>query len=156
MAITLTINNIPFEYPEPGEQSPWGQGATDWATEVTNVLDSLKGSSDILETSAIVENNVSSPKDITGLAFSSTVVRSFTVTGNIYRISGTTEYVEEFELSGMHTTSGGWVLSQTGMGDAEVLFSITPAGQIQYISSNLTSTPYSGIFKFRGIALLTN
>lgn len=156
MAITLTINNIPFEYPQNGEQPSWGEEAAGWAAEVTNVLNSLKGSSDILESSAIVGNNISTFTDISGLAFSSTVVRSFTVTGNIYRISGTTEYVEEFELSGMHTTSGGWVLSQTGMGDAGVIFDITTAGQIQYKSSNLTSTPYSGIFKFRGIALLTN
>ena len=52
MAVTLTINNTPFEYPEPGDQAPWGEAATDWAVEVTRVLNSLSGPSDILETTA--------------------------------------------------------------------------------------------------------
>jgi len=31
MSIVLTVNNTPFEYPEQGEQAPWGEAATGWA-----------------------------------------------------------------------------------------------------------------------------
>lgn len=154
MSTTLIVNNIPFEYPTQGTQPPWGDQASAWAEEVTKVLNSLKGNSDILETGANIANNVSSPQDVTDLKFDAGTVRSFAVRGNITRIYDSSSTYEEFVLVGLKTASG-WELQQDGVGNSGITFSITPAGQVQYVSSNLSfSISYSGLLKFRGIGIL--
>lgn len=153
--ITLTVNNIPFQLPTQGTQAPWADGLDGWHEEVTRVLNSLKGPSDILETGANISNNVSVPTDVTDLKFNSATVRSFTITGNITRVYDASSIYEQFTLEGLKTATG-WEIAQSGIGDSGVTFSITPAGQIQYTSSNLSfTTTYSGLCKFRGLALLT-
>lgn len=156
MSIQLTVNNIPFDYPNPGEQAPWGEGATGWATEVTRVLNSLKGNSDILETGANIANNITSAQDVTDFKFDPGTVRSFAVRGNITRLYDTNSVYEEFVLVGVKDATG-WTLQQDGVGNSGITFSITPAGQVQYISSNLSYTStYSGLIKFRGIGILNS
>lgn len=154
MAITLIINNIPFEIPEQGEQQPWGEGVTAYLTEVAKVLNSVNGPSDILESVASINNNISTPTDITGFFFDATTVRSFAVRGNIYRLDDAVESSEEFLLAGLYQGASGWVLTQEGMGNAGVTFSITSIGQVQYTSTNNAGTVHTGIIKFRGVGLL--
>lgn len=154
MAITLIVNNIPFDYPEQGEPAPWGEAATGWATEVTRVLNSVNGPSDILESSATILNNQTTFQNIPGLFFDTAVVRSFVVNGNIYRTFNTSqEASESFTLTGLNRGSSGWVIEIEGLGDAGITFNIDNSGQIQYKSSNLTSY-ISGLIKFRGIGIL--
>lgn len=154
MAITLIVNNQPFEYPEQGEQQPWAEGATGWANEVTKVLNSVNGPSDILESSATINNNITIPTDISGFFFDSTTVRSFAVRGNIYRNIDGTEHTEEFLLTGLYQGTSGWALGQQGLGSAGVSFTITNLGQIQYTSSNLAGSVHTGLIKFRGVGIL--
>jgi hypothetical protein len=155
MSVTLVVNNIEYQYPSPGTQPPWGQDATDWASEVTRVLNSLKGSADILETGANILNNVTSLTDVTDMKFDANIVRSFTIRGNITRVYDSSSIYEEFVLTGLKKAST-WILQQDGIGNAGIDFTITPAGQIQYTSSNLTySTTYSGLLKFRAISILS-
>ena len=154
MSINLVVNNIPFEYPEQGEQQPWGEGATGWAAEVTNVLASVKGPADILESFFDLSNNQTTFSDIPGFSFDSTTVRSFTIYGNIYRVynSGASNVSEEYTLTGLNTGAD-WVIQQEGFGESGIVFDITSAGQVQYKSSNLTNHISSKI-KFRGTAVL--
>lgn len=35
MALTLTVNNVGFSFPQTGDQPPWGDGITNWASAVT-------------------------------------------------------------------------------------------------------------------------
>jgi hypothetical protein len=149
MAVTLIVNNVPFEYPTQGEQAPWGEAASGWAQEVTTVLSSLNGPSDILETSATIQNNQSIAQPVPGLFFDPLTVRSFSVKGNVYRTDGVTTKYEEFTLTGLNTGSL-FLIQQDGFGDSGVNFSITSGGQVLYTSSNFVS----GIMKFRGIGIL--
>lgn len=155
MAVTLVINNIPFEYPEQGEQQPWGESATAWAEEVTRVLNSVKGVSDLLESRASIGNNQTTFANIQDFLFDSLVVRSFNVSGNLYRKIGTSELFEEFSINGLYQGSAGWMISQDSMGNAGVLFEMTPSGQMRYKSTNMSGDPltYEGIIKFRGIGI---
>ena len=153
MAVTLIVNNTPFDYPEQGEQQPWGEPATNWAIEVTDVLSSLKGSSDILETAASVSNGQLIPANILGLFFDINTVRSFIVQGNISRQYGSgSQKNEQFTIVGINNGSN-FDIQQDGIGDAEVDISILPTGQLQYTSSNLSSG-LTGVLKFRGIGIL--
>lgn len=155
MSKTLVVNNIPFEYPEQGEQQPWGESATAWAEEVTRVLNSVRGASDLLETRADVANNVTTFTNVTDCFFDQTSVRSFNLSGNIYRKIGATELFEQFELNGLYRGTSGWALQQESQGNAGVTFQITPAGQVQYKSTNMAGDPltYTGIIKYKGVGL---
>lgn len=154
MAITLVVNNVPFDYPQQGEQAPWGEAASGWASEVTKVLNSLRGSSDILESSSSILNNQTVFQNIPGLFFDTAVVRSFTVNGNIYRTYDTSSEVSEaFVITGLNQGAAGWLIQIEGIGDAGITFNIDASGQIQYKSSNLPSY-ISGIIKFRGVGII--
>lgn len=156
MAVTLIVNNVPFDYPEQGEQQPWGESATNWASEVTKVLASLKGSSDILETAAAININQTTPDSIQGLFFDSLTVRSFVVTGNITRTTSTEQKYEEFELRGLYQgPTLGWALQQESLSNSGVTFSISSSGQVQYVSTTVSGDPltYSGLIKFKAVAL---
>jgi hypothetical protein len=154
MSVTLIVNNIPFDYPEQGEQAPWGEAATGWASEVTNVLSTVKGPADILESFFDLANNQTTFANIPGFSFNSSTVRSFEIYGNIYRVysSGVSELVEEYTLTGLNTGAD-WVITREGFGEAGVDLEITSSGQVQYKSSNLSGHVSSKI-KFRGTAVL--
>jgi hypothetical protein len=150
MSISVIVNNIPFQIPVSGEQPEWGESLTSYLVEVAKVLNSLKGANDILETGATISNNVTTYSDIPDFKFNAATVRSFAVTGSITRTSGSTKVYESFTLNGLRTDTD-WVLQQEGFGDSGVTLNITPAGQVQYISSDITGS--TGLIKFRGIGI---
>lgn len=154
MSVILTINNTPFEYPETGDTN-WGSGATEWSKEVTRVLNSLSGPSDILETSALIDNNVSVAQPVGGFFFDPVAVRSFSVQVSIYRVYGTSEVAEQLLFNGLNLGAAGWLIQADGMGNSGVTLDITNLGQVTYTSSNLIGTPYSGVIRFRGIGILS-
>lgn len=156
MSVTLIVNNVPFEYPEQGEQQPWGESATNWANEVTKVLSSIKGPNDLSETAASVNAQQVGAETVQGMFFDSTVVRSFVVTGNITRTTDLEKKYEEFQLTGLYNDDiGDWTLQQESLGNAGVTFSITTSGQIQYTAIALAGNQatYSGLIKFRGAGI---
>lgn len=160
MPITLTVNNIPFSYPVSGDSPGWGQGATDWATEVTTVLNDIVGPNDVLETTFNVINNQVSSSNVTGLVFNTGEVRAAFVEYSIYRTStsnpsGFTES-GNMNISYDNSASSGskWSLVIGNItGNSGVTFTITDSGQIQYQSTNIGSTGYSGVMHFRATAL---
>lgn len=152
----LIVNNTPYNYPSKGDEPGWGGDATGWAEGVTEVLNSIVGPDDILQTSFSVANNRAAPTDIIGLVFNTSSVRSAVVEYSVHRSSSTT--------SGGKTESGlmhlnynsvdGWSIGMGGIiGDSELVFSITSSGQIQYTSSDIGSVDYVGIMKFKATAL---
>lgn len=156
MAITLIVNNVPFEYPEQGEQQPWGESATNWAIEVTKVLSSIKGPYDLAETAALINSVQSTSESVQGMFFDSLNVRSFVVTGNITRTTDLDQKYEEFKLTGLYRGSTlGWALQQESLGNSGVTFSINSSGQIQYTAVALSGnqSTYTGLIKFRGIGI---
>lgn len=160
MPITLIVNNIPYEYPVPGDSPGWGQPATDWATEVTAVLAELLGSTDIVQTPFIISNNISSPSDIVGLSFNTGLVRAAVIDYSIYRTStsnpsGKAESgVISIVYDNLATPGSKWsLILYGGNGLAGVTFNITDSGQVQYTSTDIGATGYSGVIHFRAKTL---
>lgn len=160
MPITLIVNNIPYEYPIPGDSPGWGQPATDWAAEVTLVLNDLLGPNDISETIFTIANNVSSFTNINGLSFNTGTVRSAIIDYSIYRTStanpsgnaesGTINIVYD----NLAAPGSKWAMSIGNVtGNSGVTFTITDLGQVQYQSTNINATGYSGNIHFRARTL---
>lgn len=154
MSRTLVVNNTSFDYPEAGEDPGWGEAATGWAEAVTEVLGTLVAPGDILQTTSSLANNVSSLTNVSGLLFDPAIVRAVNVTYNIYRISDTNPSgnIENgvIYLNYDNNASAGnkWLLSQQINGNSGVTFNITDLGQVQYKSTDIGSTNYSGIMVF--------
>jgi len=92
-------------------------------------------------------NNQASLANVTGLAFSNGVVRSFDAIVSV-AIDATTDLFAEYKLHGIQKSSD-WELSYEYLGDdTGVGFDITSSGQVQYISSNISGF-VSNTVKFR-------
>lgn len=155
MSVTLTVNNTPYEYPASGDEPGWGEAATGWAQEVTDVLNSILTSDDILQTTFTVANNISVATNVTGLSFNIASARAAFVEYSIYRksdstTSGTAESGVMHLIYDTSAASGSrWTLVVSGIaGNAGVTFTITDAGQIQYKSTDIGATNYNGVMKF--------
>lgn len=116
MSKELTVNNITFNYPTSGDDPGWGGPATDWATEVTTVLNNVTAPDDILQIAFNVVNaqgdttDQSGAADIVGLQFNGASVRSATVDYAIYRVS------DRSDLSATATAGDPTVITSTSHG----------------------------------------
>lgn len=160
MSITLVVNNIPFEYPSAGTAPGWGQPATDWASEVTEVLGELSGPNDIIQTTFSIQNNISVFTNIASLTFNTGQVRGATINYTIYRTStaNPSGFSEGGTIQIVYDNAAGvndkWSMTVFGItGNSGVTFNLTDAGQFQYKSTDINSTGYSGVMTFRAKSL---
>lgn len=152
----LIVNNSPFAYPISGDEPGWAPGATGWAEAVTDVLNDLVGPNDILETAFNVANNQTTFSDVTGLIFNSAQVRSAEITYSVYRISSLNPsgYAETGTMNVLYDNAVGWSINQGNiLGNSGTQFQILASGQLQYKSTDIGSTSYIGLLKFRAKAL---
>lgn len=97
-------------------------------TQLNSKVSSVPG--DILTTSFSAPISAS-PANVTGAVFSNAVVRSFDLTVDAV---GASVY-ESFNIKGIQRGAD-WIISQDSFGDTSgIAFSVTTAGQIQYISN---------------------
>lgn len=117
---------------------------SDTSGNLSYVTITASSSNDIAETSFTAADNQAVAANVTGLSFSNAAVRSFIAQLSIVR--GSTYAV--YELAGIQKGAS-WEMSQTLTGDDTGLtFTITTAGQVQYVSS---STGNTALLKFRAM-----
>lgn len=154
MSKQLTINGVTFNYPSPGENPDWGEAATDWAEAVTDALSGITVVGDISPTLVSIDNNIAVAQDVSGLSFDSAIIRSAIVEYFVFRSTSTTEQLESGSIVLIYSTDDNeWRLSQMHNGESLVVFTITPSGQMQYTSNNMSGASYSGRMRFRARAL---
>ncbi len=157
MATPLVVAGSTYLYPENDDNSPWGEQATAWAVAVTGVLEEVQGTGDIQQSVATIANNVSSAANVAGLAFSPVLVRGAIIEYTVYRNTTGSGATEACEVGTMYicykNVANSWDLTIVGGGSSGVTFSITSAGQVQYVSSNFTGSSYTGVTHFRARAL---
>lgn len=101
----------------------------------------------------VINNDVTVATSISGLLFDGAIYRSVVLTYSLYRKTDTA--AEEASQVGQlrlayKTVDNSWSLSDDFSGDdAGVDFSITSAGQIQYVSSNLVGANHVGSLKVK-------
>lgn len=154
MPYAVVINGETFQYPAPGDVPGWGSQASDAFVAVTQVLNTLAGPSDILQTVATINNNQSSSGNIVGLAFNPAVVKGARVDYNVYRVTSTNEVVEQGTMwLSYKPNAATWDMVEQGSQAANIKFSITSQGQVQYTTDNMPGINYNGQIVFRAIAL---
>jgi hypothetical protein len=99
-----------------------------------------------------IANNQSSEANISNLIFDGSQVRGAIVQYTLYRRTDDIEYAQIGQFNIVYKTDDmTWILgAESYAGDnAGVTFSITNAGQIQYVSSNMAGANYSGSFQYK-------
>lgn len=141
----LIIGNQEFEFPVEGENASWGEQVTDWATAVTEALETVQKPNDLLDTTAAINNNQTTFSNIPGFSFDTSQVISIEAKYIINRstVSPSVKITESGKIEGNFDGTS-WKISISGEGEADVEFDITPSGQIQYKSSNMTGSGYVG------------
>ncbi len=162
MPTSITVNNIPIEYPSPGDEPGWGEEATTFAEEVANVLEDLNNSNDILETSFSVGNGQTG-QPVTGLAFNTGAVRSAEVSYSVRRVtdSSASGNIEAGTMTAVYDDNGGsgskWFLAVGNIAGpgAGITFTISDAGQVLYTSTSIAGANYDGEMRFRAKTILS-
>lgn len=149
MSVTITINGTPYNCPTQGQSPPWGEDLTDIILALTEVANNVAGTGDITKTTFLFANNQASAANITGLSFDSSLIRGAIVDYSIYR---STSLAEESETGQIYlnykSTANTWEFAQVASGSCGITLSITSLGQMQYTSTNLSGTSYSGKIVF--------
>lgn len=132
-----SVSNVEFQYLD---------GVTSSIqTQLNSKVSAITG--DINPTSFSILNGQATPSDVTGLAFTNGITKSFKALIDI-RIIATSSLYELYEINGIQRGSD-WIISQTSDGDStNVVFSINSAGQVQYMSSVYAGF-VSGTLKFK-------
>lgn len=143
MAKDLIVSGTPYTFPDQGGNPPWGSEVTEWATAVTDTLSGFVSDTDIINGTATIVDNISSPANISGFDFDITKVRGFVAEYSIYRASATPKSETGILMGNYNGTT--WTLSRQATDDCGVTFTITSAGQIQYTSTSVGSL---GTLKF--------
>lgn len=155
MSYTVTVNNTVFTLPDPGDPPNYAEELKSFFQEVAAVLNSQSGALDIIETDFNFNNNVSSPTDVQGFNVVTSNIASFIGEYLIKRVSGGTTITESGQLYGRQG-AGGWSLAVGDItsdstlfdGFSGVDFTITTAGQLQYVSTNFVGQT-QGLMTFK-------
>lgn len=154
MPIPLTIQGVTYNYPSSGEDPNWAEDQIAWTVAVTDILNTLVGAGDILQTTATINNNQVSAINVSGLLFDPSQVRAANIIYSIYRTStaNPSGFAETGIIYLIYDNNGSigskWLLAQQTDGISEIVFSITDLGQLQYRSSDISSIGYLGIMRF--------
>ncbi len=106
-------------------------------------------SGDLAETSFSAANNQAIAADITGLTFANATVRSFEAICSVF-VNATASLYAIYTVHGIQKGAS-WEISSARVGDdAQITFSITSLGQVQYTSGNYAGFS-AATMKFRAI-----
>jgi hypothetical protein len=143
----LTIGNEEFEFPLDGENPGYGSEVTDWAEAVTVALETVQKPNDIPTTSEISLNPdiaLFTPAPVPGFSFSTAEViaieakylfkRTYTIINPSTSLSENVISMEVGFIEG-YFDGNNWGISVRTTGDAGVLITINPSGQMLYQST---------------------
>jgi hypothetical protein len=150
MPKTVIVGTEEFELPLQGENPDYGEELTDFFTSIADALTTVQQPNDILRSTAAINNNVTVPAIIPGFSYDTSEVRSINAEFIVKRTttSPANNLVESGFIEGNYTGSE-WQIAIRSIGSAGVEFSINPSGQIEYTSSDLVGSNYTGSIIFR-------
>ncbi len=152
MSQNLQIGTTTYAVATQGETGgTWGEDTAAWMDAITDKVNSISSNYDILPSTASLTNNQSSAANISGLSFNTSLIRSAEIDITVRRTAVGVELSEMFKILVVYeSTAAAWLLSEESVGDASgITFSITAAGQIQYVSTDISSSSCTAKFRAR-------
>ena len=135
MSKRLIVREEIFEYPDTGDIN-YGEEATGWAEEITDVATEISGPGDIPTTEIVLSGTISGDfvtGNVTGLNFDTAFVQRIEVEGFITRtyLDATPTKVESFVIQGAYNSSIFNITTEYSGEDTEIEFDTT-GGQITF------------------------
>lgn len=136
MSKTLTLRDEVFPYPDVGD-SNYGEAATGWAVEATDILSNVSGPGDIPTTEVVLtgtSDGTHTTGTITNMTFDTSYVQSIQIKGFITRTyvgNITPKQVEFFTIEGVYNGSSVNYSVEFAGDDTEFEFSNT-GGQFTF------------------------
>lgn len=154
MSVSITISGTTYNLPTQGQNPPYGSDLSDIIQALADVANTNQGTGDILTTSFTIANNQAVAANVVGASWDTSVIRSAIVQYSIYRSSNTPNELSETGHIYLtyKSTANTWDLAQSYAGSSGTTFSITSAGQLQYVSTDIGSGAYVGKMKFNAKA----
>ena len=150
MSKIVVVGNEEFEIPSVGSNPDWGSELTDFFEAIGDALETVQQPNDILLVSATIANNQTTPANIPGFSFTTSEVQAIDCD---FFVSRSTTFpaatvTESGKITGNYNGSS-WSISIESVGESNIRFSMTPAGQIQYVSDDMSGSGYVGEIRFR-------
>jgi hypothetical protein len=164
MSNTIVVQGTPIDFPSSAQDPNWAPPVIQFAETVADALEGIVGQADISPQNFIIDgagfNPTPSPENIPGLQFSTAIVRSAQIRYSVYRTATapTTTAYEAGTITIIYNPSNSvtekWELSRQYVGDAQIDFSITDTGQLQFETTQIGTTNHVGTIGFAAQAIL--
>lgn len=147
MAINITINNTPIEFPESGTSPNWAPAVIQFAQAVEAALNLATGPYDV-SPQVLAINNSGIATDVASLLFQNSLVRGAVVTYSIFRKTDSSGPFVETGSMLLSFDGSTWASNVDRIGDSKTSLTITSGGQVQYTVEAISGTNYLGYFTF--------
>lgn len=156
----ITIADTTIDFPNTGTAPVNSEAQIQFAQAVEAALSGLVGTGDISKQSFTLDSSANPGTDITltGLSFSSSLVRAGFVRYSVYRTTDSATAYEAGEMTVVYNPSGTvgmkWELQREAVGDGSITFAIDDAGQFSFSTAAIAGANHTGKIDFVGQALL--
>lgn len=159
MAVTVTIQGTPIEFPSSGESPNWAPAVIEFAQAVEAALSGVAGTFDVAPQILVIDaQNPGTNVNATGLSFPVSNVRGAEISYSVYRTTSTDTAYEFGTLKIIYNANGAtnqkWEISRDYVGDGKITFTITDIGQVQFTTATMAGTGHSGKLSYAAKALL--
>lgn len=152
---TIVINGIPIEFPNTGAAPVNSEAQIQFAEAVEEALSGLISTGDVSKQifTLNASQNAASNVTLTGLSFSTSVVRSAFIRYSVYREVTQPAYAYEAgEMTVVYNannpTNQKWEVQQERVGDASISFSVDDNGQFYFTTTSIGTGTHSGAIAF--------
>jgi hypothetical protein len=156
----IIIQGTPVELADSAGSPNWAPGVIEAFQLLASALQGVVGNFDVSPQSISIDgasfNPTSSPQDIAPLSFPTASVRSVSISYAVYRTAESPSAVvaEEGDIQAIYNSDAGtWEISREYTGNANITFSITNTGQIQFETTAIGTTNHLGRIIFSAKAL---
>lgn len=154
----LNIQGTIINFPDSGESPNWAPAVIQFAQAVEEALSAVAGPFDVSPQIFVMTSNANSNVSLPNLAFPTSSVRGAFIRYSVFRTTSLNTVSESGNMIVTYNPDGPignkWEIIREYVGNAQVTFSITDVGQIQFSSSLLTGTGHAGTISYAGQALL--
>jgi len=158
MSVKITIQGTVIDFPASADSPNWAPAVTLFAQLTADALSTAVGTFDVSpQVLNIDSSNPISNASVPNLTFSTSDVRAAFIRYSVSRQTSTTTVVECGEIRVVYNANGPvsnkWEIDQNRTGNANISFSITDNGQVQYSTTALGGINHVGRLTYEARAL---
>lgn len=159
MAIEIVIAGTPIPFPSTGQSPEWSEAVIAFAQAVEEALSGLVSTGDVSKQNFVLDSSDNPATDVTltGLSFSTAVVRAAFIRYTVFRQTDTNSAYEAGEMTVVYNpnnaTGQKWELQREYVGDALATFVVDDAGQFSFSLAAIAGSNHVGQIAFTAQAL---